>query len=130
MPVTASPPTSTASSAAASPADAQRRRRARIGTTVASLAVIGVVGGLAVVVPRLGEADSARDPGIASDGPTATAVEPPTPEPTETPTGAPARLRDIPAAQVPAVALSLLDPPTSMELGEPDVHVDKPETGS
>jgi hypothetical protein len=44
----------------------QRRRRARIGTTVASLAVIGVVGGLAVVVPRLGEADSARDPGIAS----------------------------------------------------------------
>ena len=45
-----------------------RQRRARIGTTVASLAVIGVVGGLAVVVPQIGGADSARDPGIATDG--------------------------------------------------------------
>ena len=49
-----------------------RQRRARIGTTVASLAVIGVVGGLAVVVPRLDGPDSARDLGIATDGSSAT----------------------------------------------------------
>nr|WP_300047887.1 hypothetical protein [uncultured Nocardioides sp.] len=106
-----------------------RRRRARIGTTVASLAVIGVVGGLAIVVPHLGEADSARGPGIASDGPSVTATETPTPEPTEEPTEAPTeavRLRDIPAAQVPSVALSLLQPPTSVALGEPDVRLDTP----
>ncbi|SEB83069.1 hypothetical protein SAMN04489844_1149 [Nocardioides exalbidus] len=42
-----------------------RQRRARIGTTVASLAVIGVVGWLATVVPLLGDPDSARDPEIA-----------------------------------------------------------------
>ncbi|MDR7253356.1 hypothetical protein J2X46_002341 [Nocardioides sp. BE266] len=53
-----------------------RQRRARIGTTVASLAVIGVVGGLAAVVPHLGGADSAPGPGIATDG--ATAIETPT----------------------------------------------------
>ncbi len=98
-----------------------RRRRARIGTTVASLAVIGVVGGLAVVVPRLGGADSARDPDIASDGPSVTATE----TPTETPTPSD-RLRDIPAAQVPTVALSLLDPPVSVALGKPDVHLGEP----
>lgn len=97
-----------------------RRRRARIGTTVASLAVIGVVGGLAAVVPHLGGADSARDPGLATDGPTET--------PTETPTvTAPEQLRDIPAAQIPKIALSLLQPAASLTLGEPDVHLDQPE---
>ena len=49
-----------------------RQRRARIGTAVASLVVIGVVGGLAAVVPRLDRADSARDPGIATDATSAT----------------------------------------------------------
>ena len=58
-----------------------RRRRARIGTTVASLAVIGVVGGLAVVVPRVGGADGARDPGIATDGGGVVATATPTPPP-------------------------------------------------
>lgn len=52
-----------------------RRRRARIGTAVASVAVIGVVGAAAAVVPRLGgEVDSARDPRPpqpATSGPTA-----------------------------------------------------------
>ncbi|WP_165356907.1 hypothetical protein [Nocardioides zhouii] len=58
-----------------------RQRRARIGTTVASLAVIGVVGGLAVVVPHLGGADSARDPGIGTEGASATEAPSPTPAP-------------------------------------------------
>ena len=62
-----------------------RRRRARIGTTVASLAVIGVVGGLAVVVPQVGGADSAPDPGIATDGGGVVATETPTPTPTPDP---------------------------------------------
>lgn len=35
-----------------------RQRRARIGTAVASLAVIGVIGTLAAVVPHLGDPDS------------------------------------------------------------------------
>lgn len=103
-----------------------RRRRARIGTTIASLAVIGVVGGLAVVVPRAG-VDSARDPGLAADGPVATATQTPSDEPTDTATGDPTRLRDIPAAQVPTVALSLLQPPTSVAVGEPDVHLGAPD---
>lgn len=62
-----------------------RQRRARIGTTVASLAVIGVVGALAAVVPQVGGADSARDPGIATDGATATetTADPPAPATTE-----------------------------------------------
>ena len=59
----------------------RRRRRARIGTTVASLAVIGVVGGLAAVVPHLGGADRARDPGIATGGTSATPTDPPTGNP-------------------------------------------------
>lgn len=58
-----------------------RQRRARIGTTVASLAVIGVVGGLAAVVPQLVGPDSARDPGIATDGGAVVASETPTQTP-------------------------------------------------
>lgn len=107
-----------------------RRRRARVGTTVASLAVIGVVGGLAVVVPRLDGADSARDPGVATDGPSETAPETPSEAPSPGPTGtptAPEQLREIPAAQVPEIALSLLQPPASLTLGEPDVHLDEPD---
>lgn len=77
-----------------------RQRRARIGTTVASLAVIGVVGGLAVVVPQLDGADSARDPGIATEGPSATeepTAEPPAPATTER------ALADFRAGQVPSM---------------------------
>ena len=77
-----------------------RQRRARIGTTVASLAVIGVVGALAAVVPQLEGADSARDPGIATEGPSATATptaEPPAPATTER------ALADFRAAQVPSI---------------------------
>ncbi|MBD3923686.1 hypothetical protein IEZ26_03565 [Nocardioides cavernae] len=60
------------------------RRRARIGTTVASLAVIGVVGGVAVVVPRLGEADSASS-GVADrpDAVTSRAADPDRPPPAD-----------------------------------------------
>ena len=47
-----------------------RQRRARIGTTVASLAVIGVVGALAAVVPQ-DDPDSAPDRSVATE-PTAT----------------------------------------------------------
>lgn len=75
-----------------------RQRRARIGTTVASLAVIGVVGGLAAVVPQ-GGPDSARDPGIATEGPSATeapTAEPPAPATTER------ALADFRAEQVPS----------------------------
>jgi|SRR6476469_6844954 len=77
-----------------------RQRRARIGTTVASLAVIGVVGVLAAVVPQLDGADSARDPGIATEGPSATQTpiaEPPAPATTER------ALADFRAAEVPAI---------------------------
>lgn len=56
-----------------------RQRRAQIGTTVASLAVIGVVGGLAAVVPQIGTDRTAGS--IATDGASATS----TPEPTPTP---------------------------------------------
>ena len=76
-----------------------RQRRARIGTTVASLAVIGVVGALAAVVPQLDGADSARDPGIATEGPSAT--ETPTAEPP--PATTERALADFRAAQVPSI---------------------------
>ena len=64
-----------------------RQRRARIGTTVASLAVIGVVGAVAAVVPHAGGADSARDPGVATDGTSATDAPSPTlaPDPDRAP---------------------------------------------
>lgn len=75
------------------------RRRARIGTTVATLAVIGVVGGLAAVVPRLGGADSARDPGIATD---ATSVTP-VPDSTASPDAF-----TVPAAEFPATVQEIL----------------------
>lgn len=61
-----------------------RQRRARIGTTVASLAVIGVVGALAAVVPQ-GGPDSTRDPGIATEGATATKSPSPPPDPDRPP---------------------------------------------
>lgn len=85
-----------------------RQRRARIGTTIASLAVIGVVGGLAVVVPRLGGPDSARDPGIATDGSSATAEPTPTVTGTPSPVEVPAELADFGADEMPAMAMGLI----------------------
>lgn len=105
-----------------------RQRRARTGTAVASLAVVGVVGTLAAVVPHLGGgADSARDPGIAAGSAGAT----PTPEPagTEGPPEDPAatrRLRDLPAAEIPSTALSLLGAGPAPSISAVDVHLDDP----
>jgi hypothetical protein len=110
-----------------------RQRRARTGATVASLAVIGVVGTLAVVVPRLDDGtDRARDPGIATDGSSATPTPEPTPEPTDeaTPSEDSAgerTLRDIPAAEIPEVALSLLATGSSLAVSATDVHLDDPQ---
>lgn len=102
-----------------------RRRRARIGTTVASLAVIGVVGGLAAVVPHLGGADSAREPGAATEvpspTPTGASTPSPTPGPTEAPPDVPVTLA-IPAADVPATAEQLLG--LRGRLSQPTVHLD------
>jgi hypothetical protein len=105
-----------------------RQRRARIGTTVASLAVIGVVGTLAAVVPQVGDGvDGGRDPGIATDVSSPT----PTPEPTDeaTPSEGSAgerTLRDVPAAEIPEVALSLLATGSSLPVSGLDVHLDDP----
>ncbi len=78
-----------------------RRRRARIGTTVASLAVIGVVGGLVAVVPPLGGSDSPRDPAIATDA-ASPATATPTPDPDVAPSAdllrplvPPAEMREV-----------------------------------
>jgi hypothetical protein len=105
-----------------------RQRRARIGTTIASLAVIGVVGGLAVVVPQLGGPDSAPDPGIATEGPS------PTEEPTPTVTSEPSpvegalELADFGADEMPTMALELIDSEWAGDPG-PLVSVsDQPDT--
>ena len=104
-----------------------RQRRARIGTTVASLAVIGVVGGLAVVVPRLGSPDSARDPGIATDG--ASATQTPTQAPTETTPDAtvPRDLAQIHAGQVPAIVNGLLGTTLATDARSTDTVADEPD---
>jgi hypothetical protein len=62
-----------------------RQRRARIGTTVACLAMIGVIGATAAVVPRPDGPDSARDLGVATDGPSATEAPTPIPDPDRAP---------------------------------------------
>ncbi|WP_374456989.1 hypothetical protein [Nocardioides sp.] len=85
-----------------------RQRRARIGTTVASLAVIGVVGGLAAVVPHLGGADSARDPGIATDGGGVVATETPTTAATPSPTDEPVPLADFTADEIPVMVVGII----------------------
>ncbi|GAA1913971.1 hypothetical protein [Nocardioides hwasunensis] len=61
-----------------------RQRRTRIGTTVASAAVFGVIGTLAVVVPRADGPDSVREADIAREPSTAgSVVEAPPPAATE-----------------------------------------------
>lgn len=80
-----------------------RRRRARIGTTVAALAVIGVVGVLAAVVPRPDASDRAREPDRVADS---------TPTPTLSTSVPPAAiergLADLPPAGVPDVVDEIL----------------------
>ena len=85
-----------------------RQRRARIGTTIASLAVIGVVGGLAVVVPQLGGPDSAQDPGIATDGSSATEDPTPTVTSEPSPLEGTLELADFSADEMPAMAMELI----------------------
>jgi hypothetical protein len=109
-----------------------RQRRARFGAAVAPLAVIGVMGTLAAVVPWLDDGtDRARDPGIAMGGSSATPTPTPTDEATPTtPAEDPAgewTLRDIPAAEIPEVALSLLATGSSLSVSAADVHLDDPE---
>lgn len=113
-----------------------RQRRARIGTTVASLAVIGVVGGLAAVVPRLGGADSAPDPGFATDGggavasETATPTPTPTPTPTETPTldaSLPRDLTAFRADEIPAIVDELLGTARAVGVRSTDPVLDEPD---
>ena len=101
-----------------------RQRRARIGTTIASLAVFGVVGGLAVVVPQMDGADSARDPGIATDGPTAT--EAPT-TPAATDAAIPRGLAGIHAGQIPAIVNELLGTTLAGQPRANDAVVDEPD---
>jgi hypothetical protein len=94
-----------------------RQRRARIGTTIASLAVIGVVGGLVVVVPRLDDTRSAPERTIA------TQPTPTTPVPTEPAAAAPTSL-SRPAADVPATVERILA--LQGRVSEPDIHLDAP----
>jgi hypothetical protein len=108
----------------------RRRRRARIGTTVASLAVIGVVGGLAVVVPHLGGADSARDPGVASDGGGVVASETVSPTPTETPTpdaSVPRDLAPFRADRIPAIVDEVLATTRAAGVRSADPVLDEPD---
>lgn len=95
-----------------------RQRRARIGTTVASLAVIGVVGALAVVVPRLD--DPGRTVAEVATEPTPTATtstEPPVPSATPT-------LLARPAAEVPATVERVLA--LEGRISQARVHRDDP----
>ena len=55
-----------------------RQRRARIGTAVAAVAVFGVIGAAAAVVPQRGNPDAARQTDLASDT-TTTSTTPPVP---------------------------------------------------
>lgn len=101
-----------------------RQRRARIGTTVASLAVIGVVGAVAAVVPQLDGADSARDPGIATDGTSATetpTAEPPGPAIVERP------LADFRAEQVHTIVNGILGTELGTAPRPTDTVVDDPD---
>ena len=107
-----------------------RQRRARIGTTVASLAVIGVVGGLAAVVPRLGGADSAPDPGFATDGGGVVATETASPTPTESPApdaSVPRDLAPIRAVEIPATVDELLGTASATEVRATDPVLDEPD---
>jgi hypothetical protein len=110
-----------------------RQRRARIGTTVASLAVIGVVGALAAVVPQ-GGPDSARGRDLATEP---TATEAPTETPTGTPTETPTEsATEPPPTSLPVeLAVSAVEVPATVErllglegrISQPSVQVDEPD---
>lgn len=81
-----------------------RQRRNRIGTAVATLAVFGVIGVGATVVPLGAGPDSARDPVRPATSTTAT----PTPEPSSGPLAVAAA--DIPATVDEILGTSLAEP--------------------
>lgn len=103
-----------------------RQRRARIGTTVASLAVIGVVGGLAAVVPHLGGADSAPGPGFATDGGGVVASEAPTAEP-PAPATTEHALADFDAREVHVIVNDILGSELAAAPRPTDTVVDDPD---
>ncbi len=103
-----------------------RQRRARIGATVASLAVVGVVGGLAAVVPRLGSPDSARDPGIATDGGGAVATDAPDPD-RPAPATTERALAEFRALQVHAIVNGIIGTELGAEPRPTDTVVDDPD---
>jgi hypothetical protein len=80
-----------------------RQRRTRIGTTVASLAVIGVVGALAAVVPQLDDRGSVRGTDVAGGG---GAIATQAPDPDRPPTAA--DLRPLVAREEMADAIKLM----------------------
>lgn len=86
-----------------------RQRRARIGTAVAAVAVFGVIGAAAAVVPQLGNPDAAREIDIASE-PTATSTTPPVPvEDERAKKEAQRELRNQPAPLTAALAVDVTD---------------------
>ena len=106
-----------------------RQRRARIGTAVAGVAVIGVVGGLAAVVPQ-GGSRTAPEPPLATDPPpTSTASETPAPEPPSPATTERAlaefRVADVPEIVNTIVGTRLAAPsrPTDTVLDDADEKV-------
>lgn len=88
-----------------------RQRRARIGTAVASVAVIGVVGGLAAVVPLLGSSPQDGDAGLADDGVVASDTSSPTPTVTPTMLALTIKAADVPAAVDTLLGTNLAGPP-------------------
>lgn len=83
-----------------------RQRRARIGTAVAAVAVFGVIGAAAAVVPQLGNPDAARQTDIASD----TTTTPPVPVEDEQAEKQTLReLRNRPAPMTAALAVKAAD---------------------
>ncbi|MEO5664327.1 MAG: hypothetical protein ABIR39_13680 [Nocardioides sp.] len=86
-----------------------RQRRARIGTAVAAVAVFGVIGAAAAVVPLGGSPDSARHTDIASD-PTTTSTTPPAPvEDTKAQKKEDRELREVPAPLTATLAVGVAD---------------------
>lgn len=104
-----------------------RQRRARIGTAVASVAVIGVVGGLAIVVPQLGASpDSAREAGFADGGAKAAAEKERTLR--KKLRKAEQALRDQPAPITATLAVGATDFPTTVASLAPGHEIGAPVT--
>lgn len=88
-----------------------RQRRARIGTTVASLAVIGVVGAAAAVVPHGGGPDSTSSEVATEPTATETPTDPAPTDPTEAPTSTEGPPTSLPVE----LAVSAADIPPTVE---------------